>query len=517
MALRRIVPPAALAAGAFFFLHPGTAHADDIEGTQNPDQVDGTESDDSISTFESDDTVDAGAGDDEVFAGEGDDTVNGDAGDDDIVGDTDTCNAQSDSAQAADTFSCGFNNEAGDDTLNGGEGDDTIFGDGNLCDEPTGQPGIGVAAGGEAQCTTGDDTINGGPGDDLLSGDGTDNQSCRLAIPEGTAEAAMTSPFEDCLLGGTDTVNGGDGDDVVEGGPGDDVVNGGAGDDFVIGDDLFLIFGPEGDIAQEFFFTVEDLEAMTEAEFNEFIAELMFLSIFFPGGDDLVTGDPGVDVLLGMHGNDLICGDAADPLLLGNEGSDLPCPVFEETLDARTGPVSGDVGTGIRELDDELFEVDENGAANPYEFILITPPTKGVLTFDSATGLFTYTPNPGATGTDTFEYAIRRCIVDCPDFTVVLDQLFPEEANPAATGDQPCDLLLATAIITEGETRFIVSGSKVVTILLPDPVVPKAAVVPQELARTGLESTALALVGLGLLSLGALVEAEARRRRRVLA
>src|SRR5262245_27064557 len=51
-----------------------------------------------------------------------------------------------------------------------------------------------------------------------------------------------------------------------------------------------------------------------------------------------------------------------------------------------------------------LAATDPDG--NPLTFSIITPPAKGSLVIDNAaTGAFTYTPNTGAVGYDTFTFS----------------------------------------------------------------------------------------------------------------
>jgi hypothetical protein len=57
-----------------------------------------------------------------------------------------------------------------------------------------------------------------------------------------------------------------------------------------------------------------------------------------------------------------------------------------------------------------LVATDVDGDALTYR--ITTQPTKGTVTVNAATGTFTYTPNAGATGSDSFRFRANDGTVD---------------------------------------------------------------------------------------------------------
>jgi len=53
----------------------------------------------------------------------------------------------------------------------------------------------------------------------------------------------------------------------------------------------------------------------------------------------------------------------------------------------------------------QLIATDVDGDALTY--LIQTAPTKGTLTLNQSTGAFTYTPNAGATGSDSFRFRVN--------------------------------------------------------------------------------------------------------------
>ena len=231
------------------------------------------------------------------------------------------------------------------------------------------------------------------------------------------------------------------------------------------------------------------------------------------GGDDDVSGDEGVDVVMGNGGHDVVCGDAADPLVTGGGGSDVPCPVVEGTFDATSGSVTIDLGNGVRELDDEFLEVEGGrhrqpvGARDPHRPDQGHPHARGHIV--------TYIVNAGATGSDFYEYALRRKVVACPgDITVTFQG---EEQTVDLCDGQP----RAGAVITREWHRLRAVGVEADHAHAADsPPPPAAGRAPGRrsgrsaaaLPVTGGDDLGLALAGLGLVALGAVVTAESRRR-----
>ena len=521
-----------------------------------------------------DDTLNGGAGDDEISGDDnycylgtfeenevdvavaaataaatngacaGDDTIDGGDGDDWLLGDDNYCYVTAENGLDGDD-AC-----AGDDTISGGAGNDDIIGDYVECE--FGNNGYGLESDNFASLAgcAGDDILNGGAGDDDIVGDSSRSLLDALFLGNGLVctgsdvrdlmseffgallgrQGVPVDPsmFERCVPGGNDTIDGGDGDDQIRAGMGDDIATGGNGNDLVVGDLAFVTFPVFGDFEEE---DIEDLDdfidfllGLSDEDLTYFLFEGLYIyDAAAGGGNDDITGGAGIDVLIGAGGHDIVCGDADDALVSGGAGSDIPCPVKEGTFDASHGPVTLDLSEGIRELDDEFMEVDENGAANPWELVIVVAPTKGTLTIVGT--MVTYTPNAGATGSDFYEYAIRRKIVECPgDITVT----FVEEQETVfdlcldGTEDPEVAAAFARAIVVVGEDSYIQSGSKRITLTLAVPVVPpvvppavQAQTATQALPVTG-GDLGLALAGLGLVALGAVVTAESKRRRNLL-
>ena len=132
--LRKILPPVAVAAGAFFLLSNDPASAQ-IEGDDGDDvlngadgvadEIEGNAGTDTITGGDETDTAPgdfAGSGD-EIDGGAGNDTIDGAGGDAVIVGEDNHCHF-GDTEDPA----CG-----GNDVIDGGDGDDIIDGDDNFC------------------------------------------------------------------------------------------------------------------------------------------------------------------------------------------------------------------------------------------------------------------------------------------------------------------------------------------------------------------------------------------------
>lgn len=510
--------------------HVAGDDGDDIVDGGPGDELDDGDSSLGVDGGEGDDTVSGGEGDDDVSGGTGDDIVDGGPGEDFVVGDEDirnegpVCFSGEVQSSAADPDAC-----PGDDTVTGGDDDDAIVGDGGICvvGEDEG-PVFEVTAADVQEDCAGDDAIDGGDGDDVILGDGT-------YVPECSSDGPIFDPFtgfEDCLPGGDDTITGGDGDDVVEGGNGDDAIDGGPGDDVLVGDNLSLLFFgflTDDELAALDYDTLMELGddlrelldtgELTDDEREALEEELLFISLLLAGGDDEITGGPGRDVLLGLAGDDVLCADGDDTLVLGGTGTDIPCPT-DGTQTVEAGKqISGTVAP-VRGLDDEDLEVDEEGNPNPFFYVVVVAPTKGTLVLDATTGAYTYTAFEGSTGTDTFQIGIRRAIPECQDLGDVFEV-------GAASLDEICldeDLLRAQATITINGEEFIEKVAIVTVTITPKPVLVPGDVAPRvvaqapaELARTGVDTDALAIGAMALVAAGLLAQAEADRRRRKLA
>ena len=265
-----------------------------LEGGDGNDTLNGGEDDDFIEGDDGNDTINGGDGDDTLEGDDGNDTINGDAGRDFINGDD------------------------GDDTINGGTGDDVIAGDDESYD-----------FGGPTDCGGGD-TINGDAGDDWISGE---DNFCEA----GTVTATAAVAGSDCA--GDDLLNGGADDDVIFGErndcepaskrskrwpprrvspeAGDDVLNGGDGDDYLIGDDNYCyLLGGNALVADDACAGDDTLNGGGGDDFligddnycavytDEEIAS--FLNCV---GDDILDGGDGDDILYGENFFGIIGGE----------------------------------------------------------------------------------------------------------------------------------------------------------------------------------------------------------------
>lgn len=155
----------------------------------------------------------------------------------------------------------------------GGNDDDTITGDGQA---------NRLTGGGGA------DTLYGGNGDDVLAGEGP--------------ESWMSGP--DRLFGeaGNDTLSGDAGDDLLDGGSGIDIADYSASNINLTVD--LRISGPQDTIGSGMD-TLVSIESVTGGL-----------------GDDIFSGDGGVNTLRGGRGDDLLSGDGGDDFLYGDAGDD---------------------------------------------------------------------------------------------------------------------------------------------------------------------------------------------------
>ncbi|MEM6398913.1 MAG: hypothetical protein AAF757_01595 [Cyanobacteria bacterium P01_D01_bin.116] len=233
-----------------------------------------------------DDTIAGGVGDDVLLGNNGADEISGNTGTDRIFGDNGQLifeDGELVTAQSTATSS------GGDDTLNGNEGDD-------------------IAIGG-----AGADSVSGNAGADIIAGD---NGVIDYSIDGDTSTLDLVATT-DTEVGGSDTLNGGDGADISMGGAGDDSVSGGTGNNISLGDN--------GQV------TLTDNE-ITRVE----------TTATGVGGDDSISGDTGNDIALGGAGDDTITDSAGENILLGDEGVVVGADGSDEANDVySTNPDNG--------------------------------------------------------------------------------------------------------------------------------------------------------------------------------
>ena len=410
-----------------------------------------------------DDTLSGGAGNDLLVGGPDDDLLIGRAGNDELIGDSgnDTLKGGagadelsggtgSDLLQGQGTTGDTLDGGDDDDTLDGGGGNDlireifaadavltnsTMTGRGNdvvislerarLNGGPAGQV-IDVSAFFTVGLTSatlnggsGDDSLFGSPGRDVLTGaSGSD-------LIDGGAAG-------DRLFGGAgpDTLLGGDGDDLLRGqggsgdrltgGFGDDTLDGGIGIDRVIevaNVDLTMTNTSMSGLGLDVLRSIEVAE-LSGGESDNVIDVSGFLSLKGftllrgNGGNDLIIGSDGRDVIHGGAGDDTLLGKAGNDVLYGNDGDDGLSGFTGN--DAINGGAGFDLGFG-GEGNDTLAggnDADTLIGGNGDDYI---QGDDGVDTLVGGTG--NNDPSPGDTITDATAFIDESFILDpLPDW-----------------------------------------------------------------------------------------------------
>ena len=255
---------------------PATPGADYLVGDDNANSIDGL------------------AGDDVIFGGAGDDTLYGSDGNDTLYG------------------------GAGDDKLYGGAGDDILSGD------------------------TGTDLLDGGAGFDIADYSfSLDNWSINLAagtarivISQNSTVSESLTAIEGVIGGlGSDTIVGDDGANQLQGGGGNDTLDGAGGDDaFIFDGDETGIDRIDGGVGYDRIEAVSDgtviglaslanvelitaqghanvtIEATDDADTLDLSGAQLdgIASINMGGGNDVITGSLGADIINAGDGDDII-------------------------------------------------------------------------------------------------------------------------------------------------------------------------------------------------------------------
>ncbi|MEQ1950727.1 calcium-binding protein [Mesorhizobium sp. CN2-181] len=207
---------------------------------------------------------------------------------------------------------------AGDDRLSGNRGDDVISGDAER-----------IEAG--ARVVGGNDTIYGGEGNDRIYGESAFDSGSLIARGDDLifGEAGEDDMFgqtgNDQLYGGADAdrLYGGTGNDFLDGGTGLDTMEGGAGNDFyvvdAIGDVVIESAGQGTDTVFSYLNSYklgDNLENLTAFATGDFIGI----------GNDLanvIETGAGKDAIGGRGGNDVLISGAGDDQLHGEDGNDV--------------------------------------------------------------------------------------------------------------------------------------------------------------------------------------------------
>ncbi|MBZ0129747.1 MAG: M10 family metallopeptidase C-terminal domain-containing protein [Rhodobacteraceae bacterium] len=256
-----------------------------IYGSISANTITGSSEDDIIDGGGGNDTINGGDGDDILTGGAGTDTLNGDGGNDTITSDADG------------------------GTYNGGAGNDLMY------------------------SASGAEWMDGGSGTDTIDHTAVDSDytfNMATGLTGFIFESFMN--FENANMGdGNDNVTGTSGANVIRGGLGNDTIDDGAGGDTIFGeggDDLFLAgdsnFGDgdswDGGTGTDTLsyqnrnwgssIVTFDLSLGT-ATFNGFTETFTSIENFIgSGGNDIVTGSAGTNVISLRGGNDTLIHNA---------------------------------------------------------------------------------------------------------------------------------------------------------------------------------------------------------------
>ena len=294
----------------------GSSHADHLSGDAGSNVVNG---------WEGDDTLAGGAGDDTVSGGAGDDVLEGGAGADVIDGGED---------EGLPPPSRSLRTSIWGDTATYVHSDAGV----------TIDLSMGTAQGGHAEgdTLTGIESVRGSDHADMLVARNDDP-----ATEEGLAEGSTLygQRGDDTLSGGTgqDRLWGGKGDDVLMGGAAFDVLEGGLGADVIDGGDGNDYAGYELSDAG----VTIDLSTGTAAGGHAEGDTLTGIEFVFGSSHaDRLTGDAGLNALLGGPGADMLDGGEGYDYAFYNT-SDAGVTVNLATGTGQGGDAEGDTLTGI--------------------------------------------------------------------------------------------------------------------------------------------------------------------------
>jgi Ca2+-binding RTX toxin-like protein len=403
---------------------------DKLDGQNGDDIMDGGDGNDKMSGGDGDDDIRGGDGDDKIKGGAGDDTAYGDGGDDKISGGHG--NDSSYGGDGDDKIGGGSGNDrlfgnSGDDTLNGGLDDDKAYG-GDGDDHLDGGTGNDTLIGGNdddvLKGSDGDDWLEGGRGDDTVEG-GDGNDIARAGDGHDLVKGNNGNDLiggdagDDTLEGGNgnDTLYGDEGDDLLVGGNGNDTLDGGVGEDTLEagnGDDTLIYEAAENEGTSNSYnagtgFDVLNLVLNRSHWMNyDLQDDMVDLVDFINSRKDFDPGDGAEDVSF--------FGD------LDLDALDLEISDFERTVITVDGQSVTAEDDDVIAQNDSLTVAEDsvlegnilldngNGADSVADLVrsivITTDVAHGVLTIDSVTGDFAYTPDADFNGTDSFSYQI---------------------------------------------------------------------------------------------------------------
>jgi Ca2+-binding RTX toxin-like protein len=329
--------------------------AGDATGRFGADRISGGDASDVILGQRGDDVLSGDAGDDYVEGGHDADDISGGPGQDDLVGGSYAARTGTGQGTVGQP-------DAGD-TVTGGDGGDVVLGDNGrvvrLQPGFTASPltsGRGITERAVTPYDLGDTPTAGTPGDDFVQGDG----GADVLLGQGGRDRLLAGADSDYAEGGpgTDWLEGGDGSDDLVGGSstvngggagltakgqpdGVDVIWGQAGDDLEAGDNASITrtapFDPLTDRVGVGGQKIEPRRIQL-LDVSNGAAGLLGTPDAARFGGDFLSGQAGVDLLLGQDGGDAISGGSDDDYAEGQGGSDT---VFG---DRPLAPVPGPAG-----------------------------------------------------------------------------------------------------------------------------------------------------------------------------
>ncbi len=268
----------------------GNAANNLITGNNGANSLYGMDGNDTLVGSGGNDTLDGGTGADAMIGGTGDDNYVVDSTGD-IV--TEAAGGGNDTVSSSIDLTLGDNLEHL--TLTGSA---DLAGTGNVLNNTiTGNSGANTI-----QAGAGLDTVNAGLGNDVVfGGDGNDNVNGQAG--------------DDLLFGdaGNDTVDGGVGADTMEGGIGDDTYVVDNAGDLVAESAGAGLDNVQSGISYTLTGNVENLGLTGAAQIDGTGNEL----------GNVINGNGGANLLLGLDGNDTLNGNGGEDQLFGGEGDDI--------------------------------------------------------------------------------------------------------------------------------------------------------------------------------------------------